>query len=265
MDELNELMQIEQYTSSFDNMPNEVIIRILAQADLTTIKMVSLVNKSLRSLIADILFGFISIENTSGLQANQTYFKLTKRSVRNLHISYPKTIVQANIARRCIPFSQMTRLQTLHINARELLINMDAVAEMEADKEAKYVKYNLIDYIPYSSHVKELTLVVNSLNDFHYLKFSIPQLVSKFTKRLTLIIVKSDDSTVDRYVAMDFTQPHQFERVILCDIRSSVVFLRTAYEDADNSGTLREVSFVRGLQLLRETYYSEAFVVNESD
>ena len=86
--EMNELMQIEQYTSSFDNMPNEVIIRILAQADVTTIKMVSLVNKPLRSLIADVLFGYVSIENTSGMQAGQTYFRLTKRSVRRVWVLF---------------------------------------------------------------------------------------------------------------------------------------------------------------------------------
>lgn len=62
---------------------------------------------------------------------------------------------------------------------------------------------------------------------------------------------------------MDFTQPFQFAKVILCELRSSVVFLNTAFEQVGGSGVLFEVSFMRGLEILRKTYYSTAFVVNE--
>lgn len=155
-------------------------------------------------------------------------------------------------------------MRSLHINMRELLFELD-LAAASAEKELEYEKYNMIDYIPHSNSVKELTLVVNSLDDFHYRKFSISQLISRFSNVLTLVIVKDFESDMDRYVVMDFTQPFQFGRVILCELRSSVVFLKAAYEDVGKSGVLLEVSYLRGLEMLRETYYSSAFVVNEPD
>lgn len=48
-----------------------------------TLKMVSLVNKSLRNLIADVLFAYVSVDsNTSEMQPGQSYFRLTRGSVR---------------------------------------------------------------------------------------------------------------------------------------------------------------------------------------
>ncbi|TIB69160.1 hypothetical protein E3P77_00623 [Wallemia ichthyophaga] len=250
---------------SFEYLPTEVQKNVLVDVDLMTLKMVSLVNKSLRNLVADVLFAYVSVDsNTSEMQPGQSYFRLTRGSVRHLHLAYPKTLVDSNVTKRCLPISQMTKLNSLHINLREMLYELElAAAEEVREKELAYWKHNLIDYIPQSNSVKELTLVVNSLNDFHFHKFSIQQLISKFAHPLTLVIVKDIESEIDRYVLMDFTQPFQFAKVILCELRSSVVFLKTAFEEVGGSGVLFEVSFMRGLEILRKTYYSTAFVVNE--
>lgn len=68
--------------ASFDSLPTEVQFKILSDTDVTTLRMISLVNKSLRCLVADVLFGYISIDSTSGMQPGQSYFKLTRKSVR---------------------------------------------------------------------------------------------------------------------------------------------------------------------------------------